>query len=186
MRDRISQDPNRRLVTPESGTPFYATITRADNPIEDGTPNNKANLLSDETALDIGLSEVSDATVNKALSAIWTTLKSHISNLVVHLTAAERTAWNAKATTATYTATITTTWTGTAAPYTQTVTVSGILAADTPIVDAVLSTTVATARLQLAAWGLVSKISTAANSITITCLDSKPITAIPIQLKVVR
>lgn len=88
--------------------------------------------------------------------------------------------------TKTYTATLSTSWSGSSAPYTQTVTVSGITSSDTPIVDVVLSTTNSTAISQLEAWGCVSKITTGTNSITATCLEDKPTTAIPIQLKVVR
>lgn len=90
-----------------------------------------------------------------------------------------------KATTARYTATLSTTWSG-SGPYTQTVAVSGILAADTPMVDMVASTANATAILQAEAWACVGKITTAANAITATCFEEKPTTAIPIQLKVVR
>lgn len=90
------------------------------------------------------------------------------------------------ATAETYFATIPTTWNGDSAPYTQTVTVTGITSTDTPIVDVILSTTTDTALNQLEAWGCVSKIETGTDSITVTCLEDKPITAIPIQLKVVR
>ena len=49
MQDRIPQYPGRVLVTPENGSaPFYAIIERADNPLEVGTPLNKANLLRDD------------------------------------------------------------------------------------------------------------------------------------------
>lgn len=85
-----------------------------------------------------------------------------------------------------YTATISTSWTGSSAPYTQTVTVTGITSTDTPIVDVVLSSTTSTALNQLEAWNCVSQITTGTNQITVTCLEDKPITAIPIQLKVVR
>ena len=51
MDDRVSLNPGRVLVTPEGGgTPYYATLTRADNPTQEGTPLNKANLLRDATA----------------------------------------------------------------------------------------------------------------------------------------
>lgn len=90
------------------------------------------------------------------------------------------------ASTKTYTATISTSWTGSSAPYTQTVTVTGITSTDTPIVDVVLSSTTSTALNQLEAWNCVSKIITGTNQITVTCLEDKPTTAIPIQLKVVR
>lgn len=51
MKDRIPVNPGRVLITPEDGSAaFYATITRADNPTEEGTKLNKANLLKDATA----------------------------------------------------------------------------------------------------------------------------------------
>lgn len=93
---------------------------------------------------------------------------------------------NSKATTALYTGTLTSSGWTSAAPYTQTVNISGILATDVPIVDVVLSSTTSTAISQLEAWGYVSKIETAAGSITATCLEEKPTIDIPIQLKVVR
>lgn len=93
---------------------------------------------------------------------------------------------NNKATTALYNATLTSSgWTN-AAPYTQTVTVSGILATDTPIADVVLDANTPTAISQISAWACVSKIETANGSITATCLESAPEVDLPIQLKVVR
>lgn len=71
-------------------------------------------------------------------------------------------------------------------PYTQTVSIQGILATDVPVVDVVLSSTTSTAKSQLEAWSCVSKIETAAGSITATCLEELPTIDIPIQLKVVR
>lgn len=91
-----------------------------------------------------------------------------------------------KASTETYTATLTSSGWSSAAPYTQTVTVTGILTKDNPVIDVVLSTTNSTALNQLEAWGNVSKIVTGANSITATCLEDKPEADIPIQIKVVR
>lgn len=76
-------------------------------------------------------------------------------------------------------------WSSTA-PYTQTVSVQGILATDTPIVDVVLDSTTSTAISQNNSWAFVSKIETSANSITATCLESKPEVDLPILLKVVR
>ena len=91
-----------------------------------------------------------------------------------------------KASTETYTATLTSSGWSSKAPYTQTVTVTGILTTDNPVIDVVLSTTTSTALNQLEAWGNVSKIVTGANSITATCLEDKPEVDIPIQIKVVR
>lgn len=40
-KDRIPTYPNRKLITPESGDPFYATVEWADEPINEGNPLNK-------------------------------------------------------------------------------------------------------------------------------------------------
>lgn len=85
----------------------------------------------------------------------------------------------------TWTATITTTWSG-SGPYTQSVTVSGILASDMPHITPVYSSDNATALAQKEAWACVSKAVTEANSITFTCFEDKPAAAIPIQIEVMR
>ena len=38
FKDRVPQKPGRVKITPENGTPFYAIMERADEPIEVGTP----------------------------------------------------------------------------------------------------------------------------------------------------
>ena len=85
----------------------------------------------------------------------------------------------------TWTATITTTWSG-SGPYTQSVTVSGILVSDMPHITPVYSSDNATALAQKEAWACVSNAVTAANSITFTCFEDKPATVIPIQIEVMR
>lgn len=85
----------------------------------------------------------------------------------------------------TWTATITATWSG-SGPYTQSVTVSGILASDMPHITPVYSSDNATAIAQKEAWACVSKAVTAANSITFACFEDKPATEIPIQIEVMR
>lgn len=77
-------------------------------------------------------------------------------------------------------------WVGSAAPYTQTITVDGILSTDNPIVDIILSDTISTAILEEKAWGNISKIVTNNGSITAICNKKKPVTGVKIQLKVVR
>lgn len=85
----------------------------------------------------------------------------------------------------TKTATITTTWTG-SGPYTQSITVSGILASDLPHITPVYSTTNATAIAQKEAWACVSKADAGLGVITFTCFEDKPETEIPIQIEVNR
>lgn len=58
MKDRLPVNPGRVLIAPENGgTAYYATMTRADNPTEEGTPLNKATMLKDATAAVFGLDE---------------------------------------------------------------------------------------------------------------------------------
>ncbi len=82
-----------------------------------------------------------------------------------------------------YEATITTTWTGSAAPYTQDVTITGLTAYDMPDIVPVYSATLATAILEKEAWNMISKAETGANKITFTCFEDKPTTAINIKVR---
>ena len=80
-------------------------------------------------------------------------------------------------------------WVGSAAPYTYTLTVTGILATDTPHIDRVTGTDAAAAALINTAWGLIAgyavKPQTSANTITFYA-SAKPSVAIPIMYEVVR
>lgn len=76
-------------------------------------------------------------------------------------------------------------WTGDAAPYAQEVTVTGITAADTPLVDIVQTGTEATDEPMREAWGVITRMVTGAGKIT-AYASEKPIVNIPIQLKVVK
>ena len=95
-------------------------------------------------------------------------------------------ALDGKATAALYTLTLPSTgWTGDAAPYTQEVAVTGITAADTPLVDIVQTGTEATDEPMREAWGVVTRIVAGAGKIT-AYASEKPTVDVPIQLKVVR
>lgn len=83
-----------------------------------------------------------------------------------------------------YTATIGTSWTGTTAPYTQTITVTGIKAADVPIVDIYLADTeYEDVEDQLTAYSYIYRITTAANTITVYASEPTDV-PIKIQMKV--
>lgn len=87
-----------------------------------------------------------------------------------------------------YTATISATWAGTAAPYTQTVTVTGIAPTDKQVhITPVYSTINADAVTQQKAWNLISKGDvTATNTIKFTCFDKKPTVPINVSVEVTR
>lgn len=77
-------------------------------------------------------------------------------------------------------------WQGSAAPYTETLSMASILATDMPHITPVYSTTLATALAQQEAWAMVSYAETSAGNIKFTCLEDKPTVNIPIQIEVMR
>ncbi len=83
------------------------------------------------------------------------------------------------------TATITTTWSGTEAPYIQEITISGITDDHKPIIGPIYDDDVETAIAQQEAWSLIDKIVTDTNKIICYCFTDKPEVAIDIQLWVV-
>ncbi len=93
-----------------------------------------------------------------------------------------------KASTARYTATLAKAGWSDSAPYTQTVTVAGILATDDPFVDVNMSgITTSSAGTALGdAWMLVGRITATEGRLTAYCYEDKPGVDIPILLKVVR
>lgn len=78
-------------------------------------------------------------------------------------------------------ATVGTAWTGTSAPYTQVVSVPGILATDGVIADVELSSDFETGQKQQEAWGMICRITTAAGKITVYSSE-KTTTAIQLKL----
>lgn len=73
MKDRVPKYPGRVKITHADGTSEYVTLERADEPVSgnEGTPLNKATLLSDDTAAELKLTG-DDPTVNDALKKLKT------------------------------------------------------------------------------------------------------------------
>ena len=72
------------------------------------------------------------------------------------------------------------------APYTQSITVSGVFASDVPFVDVNLES-VSDVTATLEAWALIDRVTVAdKNTVVAYCYDEKPSVAVPILLKVVR
>ena len=71
--DRESAYPNRYLVTPDNGSPYYALLVRADEPVTPGTPLNAEtfnNLISELEAMitKMTLPSYSESDYGKVLS----------------------------------------------------------------------------------------------------------------------
>lgn len=84
------------------------------------------------------------------------------------------------------TATVSSTWSGDAAPYSQAVTVKGIDEEDKPHISPVYSDTLEEALKQMEAWAMVNKAVASKNTITFYCLKGKPAYPIAIQIEVNR
>ena len=69
MKDRIPTKPGRVRLTPSADGEDLFVLERADEPSQEGTPLNKASLLSDATAALMGL-EQADPTVDDALASV--------------------------------------------------------------------------------------------------------------------
>lgn len=82
-----------------------------------------------------------------------------------------------------YTASITTSWDGTTAPYTQLVAISGVTAADVPIIDLVVDTT--SYDTQEAEWSKIIKAETYAGGIKFYARE-KTTVQLTINVKAVR
>ena len=86
-----------------------------------------------------------------------------------------------------YTATLSSSGWSSSAPYTQTVSISGIKSTDNPIVDINMSSaTSSNSASLLEAWALVGRVATADGKITAYCYDKKPTTNISVNLMVVK
>lgn len=72
MRDRDSEYPGRIRLTPVGNENDIYDVEAADVPIEEGTPFNKATMLTDATAALMDLDD--SATVDDMLSALATRL----------------------------------------------------------------------------------------------------------------
>lgn len=68
MKDRVPTFPGRVKLTPVSGQTNTYDMVRADSPTQEGTPLSKANLLSDATASELGLT--GDPTVDDAFGRL--------------------------------------------------------------------------------------------------------------------
>jgi hypothetical protein len=128
----------------------YMYLLLADEPTEVGTALNKANLLSDATATALGLS--GDPTVNDAFAKLV-----HTTSVTI-----QSSGWSATA------------------PYTNTVTVSGMTAAMN--VEYALDPT-ATTEAVAEAYGYISSMETQAGQVVFKCNADKPTVNIPIVLK---
>ena len=169
MVDRKPTYKNRVLVTKEAdGTQEYVTWEHADSPITEGTPLNKQNLMSDEAAAALGLT--ADATPSKAFEAIGARLnglEADVGNLKYVLVSLPASGWSGSA------------------PYTQTVSVSGMTADWVPGVPSLAfygNVDVTELITKTEALGCIKMITSAAGTLTFTAPEDKPDRSINIRV----
>ena len=115
MQDRVALFPGRVKLVPVSGQTNVYDMTRQDSPTVDGTPLNKANLLADATCEALGITP-DTGTPNDALVA----LNEKANSAFAKANSAVQKAKTLSLPTAS--------WSGSASPYTQTVTIAGTTA----------------------------------------------------------
>lgn len=89
MKDRVPLYPGRVKMVPVAGQTNVYDMTRADSPQQEGTPLNKASLLSDEMAALLGLGD--DAVPNDALAELYKLRFGSIRNLIIERIAESKT-----------------------------------------------------------------------------------------------
>ncbi len=154
MTDRKPTYPHRVQVTKEDGSQEIVTWEYADNPLVEGTPLSKANLLDDATG-NLILPEVEDPTVNQALAALGKKTNA-LGSVTVSLPASG--------------------WQGGEAPYTQTVAVEKmteewipgppLAVPEKPDNDELISLR--------EACGYIGRIESGEGTLTFTCPEEKP------------
>ena len=82
-----------------------------------------------------------------------------------------------------YNAVLSTNWSGSTAPYTQTIAISGITTDDTPHITPIYGDNTEN---EMQAWSLVTRATTANGSITFYCYGDKPTISLNLQIEVIK
>ena len=163
---------NRVLISNSSGTISTSGITNTELNYLSGVSSNIQNQLDDKAAA----SHTHSGYIGAAGGTITGTLTvSGTLNVTGSATGIQKV----------YSGTLSTSWTGSSAPYSQVVTVSGILASDRPILDYTNSGTYSTDQSREEGWLNIYRAVTAANRITFYAHD-KPTVSIPFTALVTR
>lgn len=154
MTDRKPTYPRRVTITREDGSKETVTWEYADNPITEGTPLSKANLL-DDTNAQLILPGVEDPTVNQALGALGKKARA-LGSVSVTLPASG--------------------WQGSTAPYTQQIAVEGMTAEWNPGTPVAVPGTLDNDGLIALqeALGALGAIESKEGSLLFTCPEEKP------------
>ena len=174
MKDRVPLYPGRVKLTPVSGQENTYDMVRADEPTQEGTPLNKASLLSDETAAALKLPQ-SDPTVNDALYV----LKQIMPTAVLNVTTDAGAVVTATKGSNVLSATADSSGLAVLYPYklgtwTLKVTTNGKTLEVPFVIDAIaVFNTSLTTDLEAASWGLISVVAEAGNAASAWSVGAK-------------
>lgn len=151
MVDRKPTYKNRITLTRQDGSQETVTWAHADNPLVEGTPLSKATLMPDDVGA-LVCSGVPDPTPADAFRALAGMLSVTVTLPVSG-------------------------WTGSTAPYTQTISVSGMNGDWKPGIPGVVNSTNASLAERIEtveSYRCLNEIVSAAGALTFICYDSKP------------
>ena len=164
----------------------HFTLTLPSNPNTDTKVTQTAYSSSANLPL---LTSTSTNPAGSALGTYYNTsvYLNHSTKMLTTVGLTVSTAGNVSGISKTYTATLPagSSWSGSAAPYTYALSVSGITANDKPVIDITFSGTYATDKTRCDDWANVYRGVTSANVITFYA-HAKPTSTIPLQIQVVR
>lgn len=128
-----------------------------------GTALNMETLLDDDTATELGLPVVADATPNDAFLKLHSGITDLESVKIVNVPVS---------------------WSNTA-PYSQTIAVDGVLATDNPLYSLYIPDTATVSQVETweIQYSMLNKLATGNGSITLTCFSQKPTQSFSIILK---
>ncbi len=182
----ITPDSNNKVNVNIPGvlqtTGSSTTEAMSQNAVTDAL-SNKANSSDLATVATSG--SYSDLSNTPTIPSVVQTTGSSTTDTMSQ--AAITTALSGKASVSTYNITLLASgWSGSSAPYTQTVSVSGILSTDKAFADVIFDVAPQTALDQSRQWAFVSQMTTSNGSITAKCLEYKPEINLPISLLALR
>jgi len=182
----ITPDSNNKVNVNIPGvlqtTGSSTTEAMSQNAVTDAL-SNKANSSDLATVATSG--SYSDLSNTPTIPSVVQTTGSSTTDTMSQ--AAITTALSGKASVSTYNITLLASgWSGSSAPYTQTVSVSGILSTDKAFADVIFDVVPQTALDQSRQWAFVSQMTTSNGSITAKCLEYKPEINLPISLLALR
>ena len=138
---------------------------------------NEADLLEEQVNINLITSNAENITavINESMVFVSETEYNQTINMINSTKSNNKKVYNI---------TMDTNWTGETAPYTKTIAVQGMLATDIANLEPIWSTILATRQTEKEEYNKISMVTSAENSITLTCDEDKPTTSLNARIEV--